>query len=242
MDADHTVEPAADRELAGFDPFDLLTEEAARIEAFVATLDEAGWHAPSACAGWDRHDLLAHLASSEDYNHACLDDDIGGLMETATAQGVTDVHTFNDWGVRTRRDRPPAELIEEWATAHARTRSGLRARDGNDLPTLAGPYPARLQAWHLAAELATHADDLGIPVDPAVARHRMAWRAHFARFVVAEEQRGAALEPAEGGTSAVVDGEVAVLDDDTLVAASTGRLADPGAVPPTVLAGIAPAY
>jgi uncharacterized protein (TIGR03083 family) len=60
-------------ELADLDPFDLMAAEAARIDAFyrrLATDDD--WQAPTRCAGWNRRDLLAHLAAVEDDTAARL--------------------------------------------------------------------------------------------------------------------------------------------------------------------------
>lgn len=237
------VENAAVRELATIDPHTLLDTEAARIDAFAEGLRSRDWAEPTRCDGWDRHDLLAHLAASELYNHASLDDAIAALMARAGAAGVTDLHGFNAWGVAERRDRPHSQVLQEWRDANARTREGLRARDGGDLPTLAGPYPVRRQAWHLAAELATHADDLGVPVLPAEAAARTRWRARFARFVVAEEDRGAELDHTDGATTIQVGDASAVVDDDTLVAAVSGRLDHAGSVlPASVLVGLAPRY
>lgn len=237
------IETVAVRELAAIDPYTLLDTEAARIDAFAEGLGSGDWAEPTGCAGWGRHDLLAHLAASETYNHACLDDTIDALMARAGAAGVTDLHGFNAWGVAERRDRPHTEVLQEWRVANARTRAGLRARDGGDLPTLAGPYPVARQAWHLAAELATHADDLGVPVVPAEATARTLWRARFARFVVAEEDRGAQLDHANGSTTVRMGDASAVVDDETLVAAVSGR---PECAPSTlradVLAGLAPRY
>ena len=49
----------------------------------------------------------------------------------------------------------------------AANRDGFRARDGGDVDSSVGAYPARWQAFHLAFELATHADDVGVPVADA---------------------------------------------------------------------------
>ncbi len=237
------IETAAARELGSVDPHDLLDAEAARIHAFAEALGPDGWAEPTGCAGWDRHDLLAHLAASETYNHACLDDAIATLMERAGAAGATDLHGFNAWGVAERRQLPHAEVLREWRAANARTRAEMRARRGGEIPTLAGPYPVDRQAWHLAAELATHADDLGVPVTPPEADDRTRWRARFARFVVVEEERGADLDHTDDRTTVRVGDASAVVDDETLVAAVSGRSDQAPSPPaPAVLAGLAPRY
>ena len=108
----------------------------------------------------------------EEYNAACFDEDIPTFFERYTSRGASDINGFNALGVTDRADRTPDELLAEWRAACARTRTELRGLDGGDLTTGAGPYPARWQAWHLASELATHADDIGVPESPDEAADR----------------------------------------------------------------------
>ena len=72
---------------------------------------------------------------------------------------------FNEWCVRTRQHVPASEVLAEWRAANTQTRHRMRqlGRAGT-LQTSAGPYPAGLQALHYSSELATHADDVGVPV------------------------------------------------------------------------------
>jgi len=223
-----TVEEIFRRELGELDPYALMAEEAGRIDAFSAALDPDAWRAPTACDGWDRHDLMAHLAGSEEYNHACLDDAIDSLMTRALAADVTDVDSFNRWAVETRRGVDDQALLAEWRGAEARTRAGLAAIDGADVATMVGPYPARWQAFHLAAELATHADDLGIagPDDESGQASRWEWRARAVRFFLAETHPDLAVEPTATGTAISIDGTPVILDDRSLVQAANGRLPD----------------
>ncbi|MCU0268602.1 MAG: maleylpyruvate isomerase family mycothiol-dependent enzyme [Acidimicrobiales bacterium] len=215
-----------DRELVGLDPYDLLDEEAGRIRGHLATFDEAAWAAPSGCAGWSVRDLAAHLAATEEYHHACLDDTLGPLLERGLAAGATDVHSFNALGVRERAERPADVVVEEWWSANAETRRRLRERDGGDMATMVGPYPVRWQAFHLASELATHADDLGVAVADAEATHRLAWRARFSRFALAETRPDLAVAVVDGGTHVRGEGIDVVVEDASLVAAVAGRLVD----------------
>jgi uncharacterized protein (TIGR03083 family) len=216
-------------ELTEINPHDLMDEEAARLDSFFSNLDEDGWRARSACQGWTVHDVLSHLAGSEEYNLACLDDTIGPLMEQYGARGVTDMDSFNAIGVSDRADRTHAEVLEEWRAANARTRQGLRAAGDGTISTMVGPYPARWQAWHLASELATHADDIGAPVDEAEAAARLAWRARFSRFALAESKPDIDAAVVPEGTIVTVGGRELTLDDATLVAAVSARLR-PGAI------------
>ena len=91
-----------------------------------------------------------------------------------------------------------------------------------------GEYPAILQAWHLAGELATHADDAGIPEAPAERTARLAWRAPFSRFVLAESKPGLSISTAPDATTVEMEGVVVTVDDATLVDAVMGRNAGLG--------------
>src|SRR4051812_25069201 len=86
------VDSVAAVELDGLDPYQLMARETERIDAFASTLAPDAWQAPTTCDGWSRADLMAHLAGSEEYNRACLDDTLGELFERATAEGVADVN------------------------------------------------------------------------------------------------------------------------------------------------------
>jgi uncharacterized protein (TIGR03083 family) len=218
-----------DAELTGLNPHDLMDREAQRLDAFFSQLDEEAWQAASVCGGWSVHDVLSHLAGSEEYNLACLADSIGPLMEQYGARGVTDVDSFNALGVQDRADRSHEEVLEEWRAANAQTRQGLRAVGDGTIPTFVGPYPATWQAWHLASELATHADDVGVPVDESEAAARLDWRARFSRFALAEVRPELPIDHGPEGTTVVVGGRSIVLDDATLVAAAAARL-KPGAL------------
>ena len=117
-----------DPELAGLDPFALFDAEAARIDAHLATLDDDGWREPTRCAGWDVRTLVAHLAATEEYHHACLADALAEFIGAGVAAGATDVHSFNELGIAARAERSGPELADEWRRENAETRRQFRAR------------------------------------------------------------------------------------------------------------------
>lgn len=235
MDLDEIV----DAELGELDPYDLMDVEAGRIDAYLTGLSDADWSQPTPCAAWDRHDVAAHLAASEEYNHATLDDTLEALFTRLGAAGVTDLHSANQFGVDERRGRSPAKVIEEWRAANSTTRTRLRGCDGNEIATTVGQYPARWQAFHLAAELAVHADDLGVPETPGEAAERLAWRTRVARFIVAETHPDVAITATGDRTSVEVGSTAVDLDEATFVAAASGRLAPDAAVPDDIRRGLA---
>jgi mycothiol maleylpyruvate isomerase-like protein len=67
--------------LAGLNSFGIFDVEADRLDHFFAGLDAPGWARPSRCAGWSVHDVLAHLAGAELYNHACLNGGLDGFRD-----------------------------------------------------------------------------------------------------------------------------------------------------------------
>lgn len=211
MADDADVEEVARRELDGLDPYDLLDAEASRIEGFLRGLDGEDWHVRTRCDEWDRRQLAAHLAATEEYHHACLDDALGELFGRFAAAGATDLHSVNDLGVRARADRSAGEVVDEWVAADAETRRRMRERDGGTMGSSVGRYPVRWQAFHVASELATHADDLGVPVAGDEAGDRLAWRARFSRFSLAEGKGD-------------VDVDLSAVPDDVLVEGVAGRL------------------
>jgi uncharacterized protein (TIGR03083 family) len=220
--------PAAARHVESLDPYALLEVEQRRAVDFLRGLDEAGWDVPTACPGWRRREMAAHLAGGEDYNRSTIDGTREQFVAEGVAAGAHDLDSFNDWGVRRRADRSTGEVLDELDQKSSATLRGLRDRDGSDLDTMAGPYSAGLQAFHLAFESAIHNDDMDVPIDSSDRAARDAWRAAVSRFMIEEAGRPLELEVVDGSTRVrnTSTGDEAILDDDDLVRAVAGRLRD----------------
>jgi uncharacterized protein (TIGR03083 family) len=213
-----------DRELAGLDPFALLDTEARRLDAFLSGLGESDWPRASRCAGWTVRDVLGHLAAGEDYHRACLDGTVAAFLAGFAERGGTDLDSVNALGVADYAALAPAEVLARWRAASAANRRRFRGRADGLVDSSIGDYPCRWQALHVAAELATHADDIGVPVKPGEYRQRTAWRASYSRFALAEAKPQLEIRQAGAGT-AITDGSATVeLDDDELIEAVMGRL------------------
>jgi uncharacterized protein (TIGR03083 family) len=225
-------------DLNGLDPYDLLDAEAARIDAYLSSLPTGEWARPSRCAGWSVRDVAAHLAATETYHHACLDGRARELFEAMAARGVSGLSEANELGVRDRDGVPNDEVVAEWRTADADTRHRMRGRDGGDMDSSVGPYPVRLQAFHVASELAIHADDMHVPITAEEAGARWAWRARFSRFAVKESGGDVAVGPQDGSTTVRVNGVDHTLDDAVFVEAVAGRPVPDGAVADEVAAAL----
>jgi uncharacterized protein (TIGR03083 family) len=216
-----------DRDLDGLDPYDLMDGEAARLDRFFAGLDnDDAWARPSRCEGWSVRGVLAHLLASEDYNTACLDGRAADFLAALGARGATDLSSANELGIRDLDGKSTAELISEWRTANGATRARFRDRDGGDVDSSIGAYPARWQAFHLAFELAVHADDVGVPVTAAEADARIAWQAQFGRFALKELNKDLEIETRDGETRVQGDGVDITLPDAVFVEAVAARVGD----------------
>jgi hypothetical protein len=134
-------------------------------------------------------------------------------MDSVNALGVADYAALR-----------PEEVLARWRAASADNRRRFRQRGDGVVDTSIGDHPCRWQAFHVAAELATHADDIGVPVTPEERGERTACRARYSRFALAEAKPQLEIRPA-GAHTAVTDGANTVeLDDDELIEAVMGRL------------------
>lgn len=217
-------------DLEDLDPFQLLDAEAARLDSCFASLADSAWMRPSRCTGWSVRDVLAHLAGAEFYNHACLNGDIRGFfaqLERAGIGGAGEFGDFNGWCVRSRRDLPVNEVLNEWHVASHQTRTRMRELGrGGMIETSVGPYPAGLQAFHYASEYATHADDIDAPVGHGEEPARTSWRARFTCLVLHERRSKLSIHLTERGSYLVgLGAATAELAPSDFVAAAVERLA-----------------
>lgn len=215
-----------DHELEGLDPFDLLDQEASRLDSFFSGLDDIGWGRTSRCAGWTVRDVLGHLASAEEYHHACLNHQVPELLTRFAERGATDLDSANALGVADYSDVPTGDVLARWREAGATNRQEFRGRGDGTIDSSVGEYPCRWQAFHVAAELATHADDIGVPETDDKRQARLAWRARFSRFALSETKPDLAIL-VEHGKTIVTDGTVTVeVTDRELVDGVMGRLSE----------------
>jgi len=223
---------AEDQHLEGIDPYAAWATEAARLDAHLRGRDDddPSWDQPSRCSDWTVRDVLAHLLAEQDYFAACLSGTVGDLLAQAGARGATDVTSFNAMGIEDQAGKPPSQLLDEWRAYDERNRDGFRERGTGDVDTSIGTYPARWQAFHLASEVATHADDVGVPGRDDKAR--LAWRVPFSRFSLTEAKPDLTVEPVGESRTRVHGGRLDLtLDAPVFVEAVAGRTDDPALAP-----------
>ena len=81
----------------------------------------------------------------------------------------------------------PLETLQEWDARQERVRRAWGAIGvSGRIPTSVGPYPLRLQVWHLAQEYAIHADDIEVPMSARDRQAQLRWRAAFGLFAAEE--------------------------------------------------------
>jgi len=227
-----------DKDLEGLDPYDLMEAEARRIDDHFATLTDAQWAAPSRCEGWSVRDVLAHLAASESYNRACLDGNVADFLGQMGERGATDLTSANEIGIRDFDGRSTEDVIASWQAANRENREGFRTRDGKDVDTSVGAYPARWQAFHLAFELATHADDVGVPVSDAERAQRVDWQARFGRFALKEAKPDVTTDAHDGHTRVQGPGIDADLTNADFVQALAARVPAGSSIEPATAAAL----
>jgi hypothetical protein len=90
-----------------------------------------------------------------------------------------------------------------------------------------GAYPHRWQAFPVAGELATHADDMFVAADAEIGAERRRWRAHFSRFALAEEKPDLVITIDRGGRTRIRGRGVHLdIDDEELIEGVAGRLGE----------------
>jgi uncharacterized protein (TIGR03083 family) len=227
-----------DAELRGLDPCDLLDQESARLAAHLSGLPASGWSARSRCPGWSVRDVVAHLAASEDYHHACLAGTVRAFTEDVEARGGTDLTRANELGIADRAALTPEQLVAAWRADNAETRRGFRDRGDGLVDTSVGDYPCRWQAFHVAGELAVHADDIFVPITEAEREARRTWRTRFSRFALREAKPDLDVGVEAGRTRVVGGGVDVAVEDDELVEAVAGRLDAGSTLDPTARAAL----
>jgi uncharacterized protein (TIGR03084 family) len=170
-----------------------LAEQQAELTGLLDGLDDAGWHAPTRCEGWDVADVVLHLAQT---NEMAIGSAQGRFAESVAelsaglqgggggAGSATPVDDGAAMLVALERGAPTSELFARWRDGAATLSDLLAAMDLHTRVTwVAGELSARTLATTRLAETWIHTGDvagaLGVEL-PATDRlrqiARLAWR------------------------------------------------------------------
>jgi uncharacterized protein (TIGR03084 family) len=163
-----------------------LVDQQQEMSGLLTGLDEAGWHAPTRCDGWDVADVVLHVAQS---NEVAIGSATGRYAEVLDelASGLGPAGSVDDGAARMverQRGLPDDALRARWVDGAARLVDVL---DGMDLstrvPWVAGELSARTLATTRMSETWIHTGDvagaLGVtlaPTDRLRLIARLAWR------------------------------------------------------------------
>jgi uncharacterized protein (TIGR03083 family) len=154
-------------------------DQVAALQRQLERVPDDGWDRPVAAYPWTVKELVAHLVAIEAYMASFLD-----LAEFDPGALEHDHLAMTDATIVRLRDRPPAEVVDEWWRQADATVAHLRTLDDDRLehlmPMHGIPFRAVSALVARAFELWTHADDIrraiGEPRDEPPPRviHRMA--------------------------------------------------------------------
>src|SRR5262249_37415602 len=107
----------------------------------VTPLDDAGWAAPSACAGWSVSDVLLHLAQTDEMAIGSLEDRMGDVVAQLAGDGpaAADVDEGAEAMVVNERGATGPEVLARWRAGADTLLAGLAAGDpSRRVPWVAG--------------------------------------------------------------------------------------------------------
>jgi uncharacterized protein (TIGR03084 family) len=165
-----------------------LAAQQAELDALLTPLDAAGWTTPAPqCPGWTVHDVVLHLAQTDEAGAASAEDQLGRAFAGVRGEGGPSGTTVDDLAgfmVEQERDVSDAQVHHRWRAAAAAQGAALARRAASDrVQWVNGDMAARTLATTRLSETWIHtgdvADALGLVLAPTDRlRHiaRLAWR------------------------------------------------------------------
>ncbi|MGI8662096.1 MAG: maleylpyruvate isomerase family mycothiol-dependent enzyme [Acidimicrobiales bacterium] len=163
-----------------------LGDQQAELRDLVRSLDDAGWHASTRCAGWDVADVVLHLCQTDEMAIASVKGSYASMLEGMTA--ALDPASSVDSGaaalVEHERGASNAALLQRWSTGAMTLLEALEATDMHTrVQWVTGELSARTLATTRLAETWIHTGDIAGALDielKPTARlwqiARLAWR------------------------------------------------------------------
>jgi uncharacterized protein (TIGR03084 family) len=163
-----------------------LVEQQDEMAGLIADLDEASWHAPTRCEGWDVSDVVLHVAQTNELAIGSATDAFGDAMHALAygSRAATSVDDAADAAVARDRGASGDDVSARWTASASKLSELLRATDPHKrVQWVAGELSARTLATTRLAETCIHTGDvagaLGVELEPKPRlRHiaRLAWR------------------------------------------------------------------
>ncbi len=163
-----------------------LTAQHAELAGYLDGLDDADWHRPSRCDGWDVSDVVLHLAQTDEM--------AAGSARGRFAEALDELVAGIDWAesvddgaglmVDRQRGAPPQEVYERWRSGTDDLVAALSTTDPHArLVWVAGELSARTLATTRLSEAWIHTGDVAFafgitpsPTDRLWHIARLAWR------------------------------------------------------------------
>tara|TARA_B110000444_G_scaffold189687_1_gene179171 strand:+ start:829 stop:1617 length:789 start_codon:yes stop_codon:yes gene_type:complete len=138
---------------------DDLEAETLALSTVVDSLDEEQWRAPTVAEGWDSHETVLHLGSTDLLCRvAVTDPKTFAAMRESLANGEVSAHGLGGLEIQTMTGR---QLWEWFLSGRVEMIEGLRNSDPKDRITWLGPdIGARSLATSRLLETWTHSHDL----------------------------------------------------------------------------------
>ena len=146
-------------------PLERLVRARRRLQVMAEKLPPAAWDADSACDGWDRRDVLAHLVAHDPLYHRALQAALDGapLRELQPDPLLPKLGT-DAWNAREVQARRGAHLLTLSTALQDSLQETLRLLSQFDEAALLLPMGMAPNAFHLLELHAdhdnTHADDI----------------------------------------------------------------------------------
>jgi uncharacterized protein (TIGR03083 family) len=147
------------------DPATPLLRQRARLADLLATFDDEQWAAPSRCEGWTVQDVIAHLASTNQFWAFSIDQGLAGAPTTflATFDPVATPMQL----VEASRAAAPAETLASFVDSNGALGDAVRHVDGR-WSTVAEAPPGHLAialvAQHALWDSWVHERDILLPL------------------------------------------------------------------------------
>lgn len=125
----------------------------------VATLHDDDWARPTGCPGWVVRDVVAHVIGLEDVLTGSAEPEVE--LPAELPHVTNEVSAYTERHVHVRRDRHPAELLEELAEVVSRRRTQLAGDLDAPAPSfLGGSQPLAKSLGLRAFDIFSHEQDI----------------------------------------------------------------------------------